>query len=159
LKYSKISNSIGSFFILIVFSVFAICSLLLVVIGSNAYGSIVSKIEENNQTRASLNYITNKIRQNDESGAINVVSLEKLDVITIDQTILKEDYITYIYYFDGYLNELFLKSNSDFIPQDGTKIVSVSTFDVNKQDNMLYINVSGLHQNLIEYKLCLESDK
>ena len=58
----KKAHSIDMLFMLILFSVFAVMSVLLILIGSNVYGKIADNQEVNGNSRKILSYVTNKDR-------------------------------------------------------------------------------------------------
>lgn len=54
-------------FALLLYGLFALLSLLLVLIGAQVYRSIVRQTEARSDTRASLSYVANKIRSAEEA--------------------------------------------------------------------------------------------
>ena len=58
----KGKHSVDMVFALLLYGLFALLSLLLVLIGAQVYRSIVRQTEARSDTRASLSYVANKIR-------------------------------------------------------------------------------------------------
>ena len=75
----KKAHSIDMLFMLVLFSVFAVMSVLLILIGSNVYGNIVDSQEVNGSNRNVLSYVTNKVR----ASQVQVLPLHKDLVLMI----------------------------------------------------------------------------
>ena len=57
-------------FVLTLFCVFALCSILLIAVGAKVYQNTINSMETHFTSTTSLSYITEKIRQNDTSSGI-----------------------------------------------------------------------------------------
>lgn len=108
-------------FVLVLFGVFTVSALMLVMIGSEVYRRTVEDMSNNYETRTSVAYITEKIRQNDTAPAENTsymsnsISLSTLSgepALVLTQNMNGETYCTYLYLYNGYLRELFIKAGS-----------------------------------------------
>ena len=69
-------HSVDVLFILALFCVFAGSAVLVMTFGANVYQRTVSQMEENYNTRVSLSYVANQVRQHDEKGCITLETLE-----------------------------------------------------------------------------------
>ena len=74
-------------FVLTLFFVFAISTLFLVIIGANVYKKTVDNMTINYNTRTAYAYLTEKIRQNDQEGAIEIGTLEGNPAIILTEEI------------------------------------------------------------------------
>lgn len=106
-------------FVLALFGVFTVSALMLVTVGADVYRHTVEDMDSNYETRTSVAYITEKIRQNDISlpkehsqQSITIGTLADTPALILTQDIDGELYCTYLYLHDGYLKELFMKSDS-----------------------------------------------
>lgn len=106
-------------FVLALFGVFTISALMLVTVGADVYRHTVDDMGRNYETRTSVAYITEKIRQNDTSlpgedsqQSITIGTLSDTPALMMMRDIDGELYCTYLYLHDGYLKELFVKSGS-----------------------------------------------
>lgn len=151
---SKSTHSFDTVFVLLIFCLFAGTSLFLVLIGANVYRNIVSDMSANNETRASLSYVSNKVRSAD-SRDISVEKVNGQDTLVIHSEYNKSDYKTYIYLHDGYLMELFTKAENSFSAGEGDKITPVSAFTLAKHDNELSLSVSGGGKSMLSLDLFL----
>ena len=117
-------------FVLTLFFVFALSALTLVVLGANVYRSTVDHMDESFTDRTSYAYVTQKLRQNDEAGALSVGEFGGCNACVITQEINNTIYNTYIYAYDGYLCELLARADMDMGPEDGTKILELGEFEI-----------------------------
>lgn len=102
-------------FVLALFGVFAVSALVLVTIGAGVYQNTVQDMGSNFDSRTAMAYLTEKIRQNDSTQSVSIGSLENTDALLLSQDIDGETYITYLYYHDGSLKELFIKEGTDLV--------------------------------------------
>lgn len=138
----KRTHSFNTVFILIVFSLFAVCSLFLVLIGANVYKNIVDDMRTNNETRASLSYVANKVHAAG-TGETAMRTIDGRQVLVLTSEANGEIYHTYIYEDGGYLLELFTRAENGFKAGDGDKITPVSGFSMAENDGLLIISVNG----------------
>ena len=117
-------------FVLTLFFVFALSALTLVVLGANIYRSTVNHMDESFTDRTSYAYITQKLRQNDEAGAVSISEFGGRNACVITQEINNTVYNTYIYAYDGYLYELLARADMEMQPQDGTRILELEDFRI-----------------------------
>ncbi len=141
-------------FVLALFGLFTVSALMLVTIGSEVYRHTVDDMNTNWETRTAVSYITEKIRQNDNMIAdtqayttknISVSTFYERPVLILTQVIDDETYHTYLYMHEGYLKELFVKSDS-YIGENmlsaGQNIVELFAFGTEQiSDNLIYIKI------------------
>lgn len=142
-------------FVLALFGVFTVSALMLVTIGSEVYRHTVNDMSSNYETRTSIAYITEKIRQNDNiiaddttytSENISISTLDGEPALMLAQNIDGETYCTYLYLHEGYLKELFMRSGNylgDETLAAGQEIMELSAFTMEQvSDNLLSIQLS-----------------
>lgn len=98
-------------FVLSLFCVFAVSSVLLILFGANIYKKTVQQMDSNYTSRTSIAYITEKIRQSDTANSIYLTSQEETQVLMLINTINGIPYATSLYEYDGYLHELFARTD------------------------------------------------
>lgn len=125
-------------FTLSLFCVFAASSLMVVTIGANVYKGTIGRMNQNFDTRASLTYITNKVRQNDRAGSVRLGELEGLPALVLTQEIGGRAYSTWIYHYEGALREIFSGADNPVKPSDGRSIVAVASFSMEQAGDGLY---------------------
>lgn len=110
-------------FTLVLFAVFAVLSLLIVMIGANAYKSTAARMDDNYTTRTALAYITEKVHQYDNADSICLTQIEEVPALSLTETIQDTRYITYIYYYGGHICELFTRAEDKPALKQGTALI------------------------------------
>ena len=77
------AHSVEILFMLVLFSIFAIMSVMLIFIGANVYGKIIETQEINGNNRMILSYITNKIRTCQSDNGIFIENKDGTEVLVI----------------------------------------------------------------------------
>lgn len=134
-------HKLDSLFIVLIFSVFAVVSLLLVAIGAGMYQRVVDHLQTNNEVRSSLSYIAGKIRSNDSEGAISIRTMNSVEVLCLKQPSGSFEVTDYIYYYGGELKEQSLFDGTEFKPENGETIVAVTSFDAERHGNLFTFTV------------------
>lgn len=125
-------------FVLTLFCVFALCSILLIAVGTKVYQNTVDDMATHFTSATSLSYITEKIRQNDESGRIDIQTFGDTDSLVFLSEYNGSQYYTYIYSYSGYLKELFAPCDIALTPEAGRNILKISEFNITELKDGLY---------------------
>ncbi len=141
-------HTIDFLFVITLFFVFSISSLLLIVFGAKIYQNTVEKMQSNYQERTSLAYISEKIKQHDAHNAVTIETYQGIDSLVLSETIGESTYYTYIYYYDGYIRELLTADPGDLGPNAGNKIIEATDFFIKEEQNNLYQIIIGLDDNI-----------
>lgn len=129
------AHVIDSFFVFMLFSIFAICAILLIAFGANIYKKTVSNLEEHFNVTTSLAYIEEKFRQSDDSDAFSVIEFGDGNALLIQNTVNDVDYNTYIYKYDDHLKELRTKADNDLNPEAGQNLLYIKSYNVKSDGN------------------------
>ncbi len=127
------AHSVQMLFTISLFLVFLISAISVIICGARVYENTSADSRTNYEIRTSLSYITEKIRQNDTAGGVGLQTFDATTAITMHSTYDAHDYITYIYYYDGSLRELFTASENTFMPEAGTVITKISGMTMTEQ--------------------------
>lgn len=134
MKFGKRDKSIvDALFLLVLFGVFLICALFIVLFGAKIYKNTVKSSEDSFFKRTCYTYVTEKIRQNDNSNGILID-----DTVTLTRTVDGNDYVTYLFVDDGYLKEYTTSAGNSYNAAAATKIIEMSSMDVEKCNDNLY---------------------
>ena len=125
-------------FVLTLFCVFALCSILLIAVGAKVYQNTINSMDTHFTSTTSLSYITEKIRQNDKSGGIAIEEFHGNDALVLISEYNNEEYCTYIYSYGGHLKELFSKRSILLSPEAGQDILAISDFIITEPEKGLY---------------------
>lgn len=125
-------------FPLALFFVLTATSVALVVLASETYSRQVQDSEDSFVSRTALSYVTEKIHQADEYGAVYAGTFNGQDAIVICQTYSEQTYMTYLYEYDGYLRELFIQDGVDAKASDGRRILASDSFSFEESQEGLF---------------------
>ena len=140
---TKKSHVIDTMFVICLMFLFFLCAVSVIAIGASIYKKNVGQMSDNYSHRISCAYVTEKVRQADENGAVFTSELFGNKVLVLQE--INDDVLfdTYIYEYDGYLMELYIRDDvKTFYPQSGQKILKISGFDVSEiSDSCLSVNI------------------
>lgn len=131
------SHSVNAMFMLVLFTLFAVLSVLLIIIGSNVYKNIVDSQEKNGTARNMLSYVTNKVRTSTKEVFVEEKDGVQVLVIEVDSQ------ETLIFFRDGELKEATIAAGDDYNLDFGDVIgyADLFSFELNKNTNMLKLKV------------------
>ena len=125
------SRRIDSIFVMILFFLFALTAFVLVMIGVRQYQSTADSMNYNYEVRTATSYLREKVRQNDSHAAISIDNIEDTDVLALKSEVNGIVYYTYIYYYDGYLRELYVQDGSSYSLSTGQQIIELLEMTIN----------------------------
>lgn len=142
-KQTSQQHMIDILFVLSLFCVFAISSVLLILFGADIYKKTIQQMENNYTSRTSISYITEKIRQSDVEHAIKIISQDDTQVLMLIRTINNISYATSLYEYDGYLYELFARTDLELPLDAGQPVMELHSLSFSQiEPNILEITFS-----------------
>lgn len=124
-------------FVLVLFCVLAICALSVVLIGANVYRGTVQRMDDSFSSTTSLNYMANKIRQNDIEGAVYLSEVEGTPAVVLERTFNETEFTTWIFHDAGYLREVMVRKGETVHLSDGLAILQISRFSMEQESEDL----------------------
>ena len=121
-------HMIDFLFPIVLFFVFALSALVVILLAAHIYRSSNDGSSMNFTANTSLAYISEKIHQSNDAGAVRLDNLDGLDALVLSQTRNETVYHTYIYYYDGTLRELFTRAENQPAASAGTALLAVDDF-------------------------------
>ncbi len=139
----KKAHSIDMLFMLILFSVFAVMSVLLILIGSNVYGKIADNQEVNGNSRNILSYVTNKVRTCQVKDGVYIEEKDGTPVLVIVNSDDEYGYETLIFEKDGKLKEATILPGFEYNLEFGDILAKVSEFrfEIDRDTGILTLTV------------------
>ncbi len=128
------AHSIDIVFMLVLFSVFAIMSVMLILIGSNVYGKVIESQDINGNNRMVLSYITNKVRACQIDNGVYIEEKDGTKVLVVKTADGDDVYEMLIYEVDGKLKEATVASGDEYTFDFGDILAEVSDFDISIND-------------------------
>jgi len=129
-------------FVLTLFLLLSALSISVILAGSTVYEKISDNMDNNYDRRVTFSYLATKIRQNDSAGKIYIEEKDGVNMIAIKESdpFFSDEYVTYIYYYDGYIREIYfeLESNGKTVDFDldwGEEIIKAEGFEFNFNDD------------------------
>lgn len=153
--------SANGLLIFLIYGMFALFSLLLVVVGARVYRKVAATGEENTTVRTSFSYLANKLRlEADTKESIRLEEREGISVLTISGSGQTEEYETLIYYYDGMLWEYFGAAGQMFRPGTGEKLIEAADFAIEEPTPGLFsLNLWDAAGNERSLHLCCRNRK
>lgn len=125
-KHKK--HSIDVVFVLLLFCVFAASALLTLLFGALSYSKVTEAMDKNYKERIYAGYISEKMRHCESAQSIQKGEIGGCDALLLTEKADEEEYITYIYYYDGSIRELFTQTGSGLGPEAGETIIKAAGF-------------------------------
>ena len=130
-------------FTMLLFLVFIMCALFTVLAGSKVYENISRRMDQTYTGSVALQYVANKVRQGDTEGCVDVKTIDGQQVLEIRESIEGGDYVTWIYYFEGSIRELFTYGDSGLGLADGLEILECDGLELEQDGALLHVKTMG----------------
>jgi hypothetical protein len=132
MKGIRITKSIEVFFVILIILGLCISAVVLMDAGKKAYENILENNSQLENARVALSYLGMRLRQNNAEGSVQYIEngIEGADVIKLVHSGDFEGMVTYIYFSNGELKELFTWADAEPDPGFGETIVSLGGLDI-----------------------------
>jgi hypothetical protein len=133
-------------FVFVIFAVFTIFVMMALALGTNQYQTLVNRDNELYNKQIITSYVAAKIRSFDESEGVEAGGFSKgrreddIETLHLYQKIDGERYEIRIYYYEGYIRELFTEVESSLTPDAGNKIVEAKELSLKQRGKMIEID-------------------
>jgi hypothetical protein len=141
---------VNAVFTLLLLGVFALSVVSVAALGVQVYRSSAAKMQANFDTRTSLIYIAEKVRQNGGAG-FGVREVAGQPALVIEEEYGSGTYETWIYVTDGTLFETTVKSGAEVSPGGGQAIMDLKSVDFKVDGKLVRItsvNSAGDEESL-----------
>ncbi|MDR0838199.1 MAG: DUF4860 domain-containing protein [Oscillospiraceae bacterium] len=126
-------------FALILFCAFAISMLMVLMTGAQAYQGVRDTVENHYSEDTCISYIAMKLRHYDDEGSsVYIGDIAGLPALYLSESFDGEEYVTAIYFYDGYVMELYAEKGYDFDPEHGFRIVAAREMTVSEPSDGLF---------------------
>jgi len=158
MKATEQKHNYGTILLLLLCAIFAALILMVLLLGAKSYKTVAAMDSEAFGKRTCDQYIAAKIRHFDSSANVYTGSFSsgspEVSTLFLAQNIEGEKYVTQIYWYDGYVYELFSAADSGLRPEDGNKIMKSNGLGFEQKDNFITIksdNTDGSRSELSVY--------
>lgn len=146
-KQFRHQHMIDILFVLSLFCVFAASSVLLILFGADVYKKTIHQMDSNYTTRTSIAYITEKIRQSDTRDSIQITYQNDTEVLMLTNIINEIPYATSLYEYNGYLYELFARTDIVLPLDAGQPVMEIRALSFSRlTPNILEIHLTDINE-------------
>ncbi|MCM1054438.1 MAG: DUF4860 domain-containing protein [Bacteroides sp.] len=135
-------HSADTLFVLLLFALFMLTALFVTAAGAVAYKNAAAQMDERFNRQTCINYITAKVRANNDADRITVGELEGINALCITDSVGGASYITYIYQYDGAIRELFCNAETSLPPASGSALTEAKAVSFEKDGELLEITLT-----------------
>ena len=118
-------HAIDLVFPIALFFVFAASALVVLTLAASLYQDFGRRQQSHDEMDTPLTYISEKFRQNDTQGAIQIVDMDGIDCLSIPSEYDGTTFYTYIYVCENTMKELFVPEGTQVPLKSGTDIMPV----------------------------------
>ena len=119
------ANKIDTAFALMVFCVFAVSVFLVLILSASAYVNTADIANDGRNERIALSYVRTKIRATDTAGAVHLGDFGGVQALHLTERFDDREFVTLIYYYNGWVRELFHEIGFEFEPADGIPLFQI----------------------------------
>ena len=153
------NHVIDSLFPIVLFCLFTLSALVVILLAVKIYETTTERSARSNISQAALNYVSEKIRQNDCGSEFTITELDGQIALQIIHTGDKEGYVTYIYHNKEGLYELFIRDDIPPTLSAGSFIAKVTDFLPEfLDDNLLRLTLTDEQDNFVSTLVGIHSD-
>ena len=154
MRQERGKGNIAGLAVLLLFGVFAVCTVLVLLTGANAYRGLTQRDQSAYSRRTAAQYLTTRVRQADRVGQVTVGQFGGVDALLLTEEIDGIPFVTRVYYYDGAIRELFSFADETFEPEDGEEILPAQGLALELEGSWLtasIVNEDGTAQELTLY--------
>lgn len=145
-------------FVLSLFCLFTVLSLLVVIQGADVYQGISREMDANYSARGTVAYLTEKVRQNDRENGVAVKEVGGEPALVFSDEVNGEVYETWSYLYSGSLREVTVKQGVEIRPENGQEIMALKDLQLELQNSrLLRIVATDTENRVYESVVCLQS--
>jgi hypothetical protein len=148
---NKNNNSLNFVINMALFTVFAMFLTLILLMGASSFRNISENAEERFNERTPLLYMTQRIRSFDSIEAVRIGEVDGIPALILTETFVGGKAVTYIYYYNGSLNENLVFGDDLPVLRLGTTLFPIDSINFNLHTSSLIeitINEKSIFVNL-----------
>ena len=130
-------KSMSGVLVLLIFAVFTVSVLLVLLSGADTVKKLTQRDQNTYHHRTAVQYLTTKVRQSDQSGAVSVGETDGCSTLVLTEKIDGITYETRIYCYDGWLRELYTTAAAVVPPAVGTPILEAESLALGREGDVL----------------------
>ena len=132
---------------LLLFAVFAACVLAVLLTGARAYKRLTQRDQAAYDSRTCVQYVATRVRQSDTARGVEVAPFGDARALVLPE---ESGCVTRVYWYDGWLMELYSAPGTELSPEDGTRLLEAEQVDFTLEDGLLRAEIrSGGQQSTL----------
>ncbi len=139
MKKRSIQHHMDGLAALLLFGVFAVCVLMVLLSGADAYRRLVDRDQTAYDRRIGVQYVATRLHQADSLDYVTVEKFGDSDALLLSDN---DGYVTRIYCYEGYLMELYAAKDAILEPQAGEAIMESAGLELSLTDGLLMIIIA-----------------
>lgn len=146
MRKRAIQHHMDGLLALLLFGIFAVCVLAILLTGANAYRRLTVRDQAAYNDRTCRQYLETRVRQADAAGGVRVEPFGDTSALVLLDAF---GYETRVYCCNGYLMELYAAPGTDFVPEDGEKVLEIGGMVPSLDNGVLkiaLINTDGIER-------------
>ena len=140
MRQKPIQHHIDALAALLLFGVFAVCVLAVLLTGADAYRRLTQRDQLAYDRRTCVQYVATRVRQADSQGGVTVERSGDTDLLVLGAG---EEYVTYVYCYEGWLMELYTWSGEPMVPSDGWQLIEMEDMKLSMEDGLLTVDITS----------------
>ncbi len=124
---------------LLLFCCFVVGLMFCITAGAAGYKRMGSAMEAQYNERTCLDYIVAKARNGDRNGSPYIGELAGVPALVLEEEVAGEVYLTMIYYYEGYIMELYTAADSGLTAADGLTVIPAEGLELSADNNLISI--------------------
>lgn len=150
----KTEHHLDGLMALILFGVFAVCLLIVLFTGAATYRRLTERDQRAYDRRTCTQYLAARVTGADTLNTVTVEEFGGTQALVLTDG---EGYLTRIYYYDGYLMELYAAAGEALQPEDGEKTVAAGGLQLSLDEGLLTATVVSTEGDTSTLHLALRS--
>jgi len=135
-------HAISGAFVFLLLGIFAVFSMLLIVLGAQAYRVTVEQTAEHAKERIAYAYVRNAVRADDAAGTLTAGEVDGIPALMFTEELDGERYVKTIYCYDGELRELFASEEYAFSPEEGERVCEAQSLAFETLGQLLRVTIT-----------------
>ncbi len=137
--------------VLLILCIFSAAVLSLLLSGAKVYKNMTEKDRISQEEQIESLYISNRIFQAKSRDEVRIEEQAGIEMLTVYSAEEGEAYITRVYFYDGWIRELYSSVQYNFDPTDGEKIAKAKALDFDLDDGLLKVTIETEDGTSIRY--------
>lgn len=155
-KRKTVQHGMQGVFVFVLLGLFAVMSTLMVLLGAQMYRNTVDYAEQNNEDRVLSAYVRSMVRADDAAESVSVEEHEGVSgTLALRERIGEDEYVTWLYCYEGMLYEQFTSREDEFDPAGGTAICEAQSFEPRLEGSLLTVEMADGRGEPCEVRVAL----